>query len=365
MNILIVEPFFGGSHEAWAKGLQKYSSNNIEILSLSAHNWKWRMHGGAVSLAEKFLKSNFKPDIILASDMLDLALFKSLTAKISTQIKTILYFHENQITYPLGENSKSIEKDMHYGFINFSSALVADKIIFNSCFHKNEFLCSLPKFLNAFPEPSLTKHIEEISNKSDYIYPGIEILSKQDNKNIKKDNSKPVFLWNHRWEQDKNPEEFFNLLYKVKNLGFDFSLILLGQRFSQSPACFAEAEEKLKENIIHSGYCKSKAEYFDLLNQADILPVTSFHDFFGYSVAEAILCNCYPLLPNRQAYPEHIPSEYQQFHIYKNSKDLLEKTIYCIQNINQVRKTKTHNFARRFLWQEIVKKYDAFFEKIE
>ncbi|MBN2681123.1 MAG: DUF3524 domain-containing protein [Bacteroidales bacterium] len=361
MNILILEPFFGGSHKQWATGLQNYSTNKIEILSLSAHNWKWRMHGGAVSLAEKFLKSSFQPDLIIASDMLDLALFKSLCSSKLIGVKTILYFHENQLTYPTGSNSGVREIDMHYPFINFTSALVADKVVFNSEFHKNEFLAALPNFLNAFPEPSLSKNIKKIVDKSSVIYPGVEIDEKFLSSEKIENSGKPVFLWNHRWEKDKNPEEFFKLLYEIKERGYDFSIILLGQRFSNSPACFAEAEIRLKNNILFSGYCDSKEEYFRFLLKADILPVTSHHDFFGYSVAEAVLCNCYPLLPNRQAYPEHIPAEYQQIHIYNDFDSLLEKSIYCIQNINQIREVRTQLFAKKFLWKEIICKYDDCF----
>ncbi len=40
------------------------------------------------------------------------------------------------------------------------------------------------------------------------------------------------------------------------------------------------------------------------MQAADILPVTSIHEFFGISVMEAIYCGCYPILPRRLTYPE-------------------------------------------------------------
>ncbi|MCH6560361.1 DUF3524 domain-containing protein, partial [candidate division KSB1 bacterium] len=46
MNILILEPYFTGSHKAWAQGYQKQSKHRVEILSLPGNFWKWRMHGG-------------------------------------------------------------------------------------------------------------------------------------------------------------------------------------------------------------------------------------------------------------------------------------------------------------------------------
>ncbi len=58
MKILILEPFFSGSHRQWAEGYQRHSRHEVEILSLKGRHWKWRMFGGAVSLANDFMASD-------------------------------------------------------------------------------------------------------------------------------------------------------------------------------------------------------------------------------------------------------------------------------------------------------------------
>ncbi|SVD66234.1 uncharacterized protein METZ01_LOCUS419088, partial [marine metagenome] len=73
MNIVLIEPYFTGSHRNWAVGLQKHSSHTIELLTLPGSFWKWRMHGGAVTLARMFMESELSPDLILATDMLDVS----------------------------------------------------------------------------------------------------------------------------------------------------------------------------------------------------------------------------------------------------------------------------------------------------
>ena len=72
MKILLVEPYHTGSHASWAEGYARYSQHQVDILSLPGRFWKWRMHGGAVTLARQFLESETQPDLILATDMLDL-----------------------------------------------------------------------------------------------------------------------------------------------------------------------------------------------------------------------------------------------------------------------------------------------------
>ena len=59
------------------------------------------MYGGAVYLAEQFneLKDGL-PDLIVATDMLDLTTFAALTRHRTAGIPMVVYFHENQITYP-------------------------------------------------------------------------------------------------------------------------------------------------------------------------------------------------------------------------------------------------------------------------
>ena len=79
MKILIIEPYFEGSHKSWSLELQKFSSHTIELLTLPGRHWKWRMHGGAVTLAQKYNDLNFKTDLILTSDMLNLPLGEKST----------------------------------------------------------------------------------------------------------------------------------------------------------------------------------------------------------------------------------------------------------------------------------------------
>ena len=83
MQILLIEPFFSGSHRQWALDYQGFSSNDVQLLAMEGRHWKWRMHGGAISMAEKFNASSLKPDLILVTDMLDLAVFQALTRSVA------------------------------------------------------------------------------------------------------------------------------------------------------------------------------------------------------------------------------------------------------------------------------------------
>ena len=308
MKVLILETFMTGSHKLWVEGYGANSKLDVEVLSLPGHFWKWRMHGGAITLAEYYMQLPCDPDVIIASDMVDLTTFQSLTRKRTAKIPFITYFHENQITYPWSRADKDVQlkRDHHYGFINFTTALASDEIWFNSQFHMNAFFPALENFLRKFPDYRQSSSIEALRKKSAVHYLGLDIKMLQNglqNKN-KETRNCPVILWNHRWENDKNPELFFETLFRLKNENVSFKLVVLGESFNDVPSIFTEAKQKLESHIVHWGFCESRTEYIKWIKQCDLIPVTSFQDNFGVSIMEAVCTGVLPILPNRLSYPE-------------------------------------------------------------
>lgn len=362
MKISLVEPFFSSSHQWWAEGLQRHSQHEIKILSLPGRHWKWRMHGGAVALASQFNQLKERPDLILATDMLDLTTFLALTKQKSNDIPTAIYFHENQITYPWSPDDADIElgRNNQYGFINYTSALVADHIFFNSNFHRNSFLEALPKFLGQFPDHKGLDNVDIIKNKSSVLTLGMDLQRFDKYRSVKK-NQVPTLLWNHRWEYDKNPDLFFDSLFKLKSNGHIFNLIVLGESYKKSPLIFKKAEKELAENILHFGYADSFEKYASLLWQSDIIPVTSRQDFFGGSVVEGIYCNCFPILPKRLAFPEHLPKEIHGYHFYEHENDLYTALEACVVNWSPTKNFAGEEFVKKYDWNNLINKYDHTF----
>ncbi len=186
------------------------------------------MHGGAVTLARMFMKSKLQPDLILTTDMLDLTIFLSLTRSRTSNIPTAVYFHENQLSYPWPTTDRDVKKkrNIHYGFINYTTALTADHVFFNSQYHMNSFLTEARKMLKHFPDHNELETIRKITENSSVLHLGLD-LAKFDDHRCEKDSGTPLLLWNHRWEYDKNPEEFFNALKIISEKGLDFEVAIL------------------------------------------------------------------------------------------------------------------------------------------
>ncbi|MEM8897058.1 MAG: DUF3524 domain-containing protein [Bacteroidota bacterium] len=362
-TIFLIEPYFRGSHASWAHGLIKYSNHNIHLFSLPGNFWKWRMHGAAISLSKQVKDQALIPDLFLVSDMLDLPTFLALCGPKFTGIPTLLYFHENQLSYPWSPTDKdpSLKRDNHYAFLNYTSALVADHVCFNSAFHLTSFLDALPAFLNQFPDHQEIQNVDLIRSKSSVLSLGIEYGEKPLIPKVP--NKRPVILWNHRWEYDKNPDAFFQALMRMKEEGIDFSLILLGESFQKTPASFKKGLEVLQDYILHSGYVEDKAEYYHWLQQANVLPVTSRHDFFGISVVQAIQAGVYPLLPRRYAYPEHIPPQLHEKYLYNASEELYKKLKAVVLNREEVDPDLSKHVAQ-YAWSVQIHAYDKLLDKM-
>jgi len=368
MKICLIEPFHAGSHATWAEEYVRYSGHDVTLLTLDGRHWKWRMHGGAVSLAKRFMTEGLEPDLLLASDMLDLATFLALTRATTANLPTALYCHENQLTYPWSPDDKDPQhkRDAHYAFINYTSALAADAILFNSRYHLEALIGQLPEFLQSFPDHNGLENVELIRRKCQVLPLGLDLQALDRYRPVQavETTSPPLILWNHRWEYDKNPEEFFRALFHLHGEGLAFRVAVLGEAYRKSPNIFDEARQQLGERVIQFGYVESFADYARWLWQADILPVTSHHDFFGASVVQAIYCNCLPLLPRRLAYPEHLPATIQEHYLYDGHDHLVNRLREIITYPSKI-STELRSHVARYDWQEQAPQYDALFEDIK
>jgi glycosyltransferase involved in cell wall biosynthesis len=236
-------------------------------------------------------------DIVFCSDMLNLAELKGLQPQLFSEAISVLYFHENQLTYPA---QTPREWDHHFVFTNFTSALAADHVWWNSRFNQNEFISNLPAFLQRMPDYQPLQEIEAIAPKSEIHYPPVDVPL---NPAARKNNI-PILSWAARWEFDKDPETFFAALRLLREQGANFRLSVIGESFRNSPDVFAAAESEFADIIQRWGYQPSRQSYLDTLTESDIFVSTAIHEFFGMTAVESVACGCFPLLPERLAYPE-------------------------------------------------------------
>ena len=305
MRILALNAYHGGSHRAFLDGWVKHSRHRFDLFTLPAYKWKWRMRHAAVTFADKTaaqMRAGKTWDAIFCTDMLNLAEFLGLCSSELRTLPTIVYFHENQLTYP---NRKSSDRDLHFAFTNLTTALAATRVWFNSAFHRDEFLSAIATLVGRMPDHRPADALTRIQSKAEVHYPGIT----ESPLSPSTESGSLRIVWVSRWEHDKNPETFFAALRELGNEGHEFRLSVLGESFGDVPTCFGSAEREFAGRIDHWGYLESAEEYQAALAAADVVVSTAGHEFFGIAVLEAVVAGCFPLVPNRLAYPEVLKGE--------------------------------------------------------
>jgi len=302
MQILALEPYYGGSHRAFLDGWRAHSRHEFDLLTLPAHHWKWRMRHAAPTFARTLAERlrddrNTTWDAIWCSDMLDLAAFIGLAPRLLRALPTVAYFHENQLAYPDRVNDP---RDVHFELTNLTTCLAANTVWFNSAFNRDSLLDALPALLEMIPQGDLDRATPDIRDRSEVHPPGITPIHCDRTEPA----SPPRLLWAARWEHDKGPHVFFEAIEQLAAKGVDFRLSIVGEQFRDRPAVFGQAKERFADRIDHFGYQPTRQDYENVLRESDVIVSTAEHEFFGLSVMEAASTGCVPVLPRRLAYPE-------------------------------------------------------------
>ncbi len=179
-RILVVEPYYGGSHRQFLDGLRSHLPAEWLFLTLPARKWKMRMQLAAPWVVAELAKLPVEKrwfDTLLVSTFVDCAVLRALLSTLpgwNPRTLICLYFHENQFAYP----SRSADPGLfQFTAVNFNSALAADRLAFNSEFNRRTFLDGVASLLNKATDIALPDLCARLAAKSTLLYPGIELAA--------------------------------------------------------------------------------------------------------------------------------------------------------------------------------------------
>lgn len=358
LRILALEPYYGGSHRAVLDGLAERIDAEWTLLTLPPRKWKWRMRGAAIGMASEARRfreerGNVPWDLIFASTFVNLAEFRGLAGATIAAVPAIVYFHENQLVYP---NRHTAEWDYQFPLTNITSALSAECCLFNSQWNLERFVAEIPGFIRQFPDHHPKGLAESITAKSRVLAPPFDPSAF--------DMAPPTrgprvrIVWPHRWEHDKNPDDFFAAVGALASEGLDFEVAVAGQSFRDVPPAIIAAEQLLGERLVHVGAPASREEYARLLASADIAVSTADNEFFGIAMVEAAYAGCYPLVPDRLAYPEIYPDPMR----YAGVGDLIARLRVLIADAPTPGAGR--GLADKFTFEVLVPEYQCEFDRV-
>lgn len=361
LRILVVEPWLGGSHEAFWNAWARRSAHQVEITGLPARQWKWRMRAGAWELARMLAEAD-PPDLLVVSDYLELPAFYGFLGETWSRVPAILYFHENQLTYPGNREVLDPDRDLQFGFTNVLSCLRAAGIVFNSRFHRRDFEAAAGELLAVLPHPNPREELERALSGARLIPPGVEIDAVPLGSGAGAGAPLRV-LYNHRWEHDKDPVCFLRAVRRALDAGAALELVLLGERFDRLPEGVAGALDSLEEVTRHRGFVDSRDEYLEWLGTCDLAVSTARHEFFGISVLEAMCAGATPLLPDRLSYPELVGEALAAEALYPDEAALEDRLVAWARAPEPLRdperRARMREVAGRWSVERTVEELDA------
>ena len=330
-SLWIMSAYRSESHASWARWLEREAMEcnlNFRLFELPGRYFRWRIRGNPLSwLAEvQDALTTEVPDHILATSMVDISTLKGLHPSLA-HVPVTLYFHENQFAYPVGEGQhSSIDPQM----VQLYGALSANECWFNSSYNRDSFLQGMDALLRKMPDHVPDNIVERIADKCRIVPVPVDPLERRQGAS-----SRPLILWNHRWEYDKRPDRFLELLDRLESDGVEFELALLGPRAQKVPKALLDIRSRHASRIIADGMVP-RAEYEALLRSARVVISTADHEFQGLAMIEAVSAGASPVVPDALCYREQYPEQ----HRYPSgdmsaAAALVKKALDACEQVNQ------------------------------
>lgn len=353
MRVLLVEPWFGGSHRAWAEGYARHSSHDVQLLTLGPEGWKWRIRGAALTLAREVAEP---PDVVIASSLLDVAQFLGHARAQIGDAPVLLYMHENQLTYPLPEGTR---RDLGPALTNWTSMVAADLVVFNSEFHRRVWFGAVREMLGTMPDPNHLDLVPEVEAASQILPIGVELGWVETGPKLEP--GAPLIVWNHRWEHDKRPDLFAAAVRELLGGGALFRVAICGEAPTGMPDDFVELPGLLGDRLLQFGHAE-RPRYEQILRSADVVVSTADHEFFGVAVIEGMAAGAFPVVPNRLSYPELMPPSVLADGMFSTPEELVERLAAALAE--RADREMLAAAARPYAWESVAPAYDRTLEHL-
>jgi glycosyltransferase involved in cell wall biosynthesis len=321
IRVALIEPWLAGSHRAFAEGLVRAIGLPCDLVALPAASWQRRMRLAAIPLAEALDALEGPPDVLLATDYVNLPALVALSRN-AARAPAVLYFHENQLTYPRRDGGLG---DPDLGAVNLLSCLAAARCAFSSHSQREAFFGALMERVRPEDGVDPAALVAALEERSCVVPCGID-LARFDAARERRPSreGRPLRIaWPHRFDHDKNPDDFFGALLTLAQEGLAFEVAVLGRQHMELPPIMAEAKGALGDRVVAWGHLEGAA-YAAALASCDAVVSTAHQETLGLAVIEAIRSGCAPLLPRRLSYPELL-GEGAEGRLYDDRGDLVRR----------------------------------------
>jgi glycosyltransferase involved in cell wall biosynthesis len=131
-------------------------------------------------------------------------------------------------------------------------------------------------------------------------------------RNFKKEN---IIIFPHRLDREKRPDKFDKLKYALQ--------------------CKYPNWQFIKSKEV----CKTKHEYYNLLERAKVAISFAEQETWGIAMQEALFCGCIPIVPDRLSYEEMYPKCFRYYNFSTSTNSAVSLVEWAMKEYDIIKRT--------------------------
>ncbi|QOV91673.1 tRNA-queuosine alpha-mannosyltransferase domain-containing protein [Humisphaera borealis] len=307
LDILALEPFFGGVRRAMLEAVVRYSRHRWTVLKLPPRRIERRLAAAANWFSEQLSRHWVgRLDLVFTSEAMNLASLMQLMPNL-VGYPSVVYFHDNQ----LPDSSTGVPGANPIDLVNFNTCQAATEIWFNSAYHRQMFQILARAMADKLPELSSHDPIPQIREKIRLFLPPVDLSHVHE---VESSPTVPVRQPRNVFVEtrDANVPLLNALIDRLRRRKIPMHLITVGPVDKLDP---------LASRTTVSEY-DDLAQIYGMFSSSIVLSVKPAAPS-DYQVIRAMAAGCRPMLPEGGVYPELLPTAMHKACLYPVDPDAL------------------------------------------
>lgn len=302
LDILALEPFFGGIRRSMLEALVRYSRHRWTVLKLPPRRIERRLSAAANWFAEQLGRHWVgRMDLLFTSEAMNLASLLQLMPQMAAA-PSVVYFHDNQLP-DLSLRAASGD-DNPLDLVNLNTAQAATEIWFNSAYHKQMFFIFARHLVERHRELSSHDLIAELVAKTKLVYPPVDLgLVHEMESSGEKIERRPRTVFVET--RDADMRLLNHAIAKLRRLNVPFNLVTVGPVDSLDPT----VERQTISEYDEIGQIRAMFSASTVVSVKPNAPC-------DYLLVRALAAGCRPILPDAGVYPELLPDPLHRSSLY-------------------------------------------------
>jgi hypothetical protein len=170
LDILALEPFYGGERRQTLKTLSQFSRHHWTVLKLPPRRVERRLAAASRWFGEVISRGDLDRhcDLLFVGEMMNLPDLQRIVPRLGRR-PSVVYFHDNQMPGPAPTRPTS-----PLDVVNLNTAMAATAVWFNSRWHRESFLSKTSHLIAGVPEIRGQNPVPALLSKSKVVLPPVK-----------------------------------------------------------------------------------------------------------------------------------------------------------------------------------------------